>query len=175
MFAFSRLLCQSQSMKYFLALGCLMLTQNGSFAKSQSNERTIQVYVGTLLGANQPYEALVSALLRDKKSQLFRISWDSNASNSRNGMTALYNRRRRTLKYYSVDHSLIDDEIGKYRHTREHTLYRGVIDSILQRLAFKNRKATQSDNSSFFAQLPQFGCQKRRLRYSVTYTLSTQR
>lgn len=160
-------------MKKTLTGGLLLLSCACTPRAEAAPRREVSINIGELGGANQVMETLTRILRNDKKSSRFRIAWGIMGSNLRSGATARYNRRTRTLKYYSFDSALIDDEIGKWRQTRESYMYRGVSDPIIARLAAKNRNSTSGNINAFFSELPLFGCRKQILEHNVTYWTPT--
>lgn len=77
--------------------------------------------------------------------------------------TALYNRKTRTLKFYS------DTSIGGMGNEEvsaqiEHWMFRGVTETILDKLERKHRGAPDgSDGASYFTELNLYGARRRDL------------
>jgi hypothetical protein len=71
-----------------------------TFAKGE-----VQVQVGSIPYdfPRVPSQALSAALKADRKSNLFRLSWRVERARNNFRSTVLYNRRRRTLKYFHSD------------------------------------------------------------------------
>jgi len=126
--------------------------------------REVQVKVGCVNNraiSNAPLEMLASAIHRDKTSRRFRVSWYFFTSVRTIDMTALYDRRRRTVKYVSVE--VANPEMSMRRVRRQRCLYRGVTDVMLFRLAARNRGAVMGIDG-FFSQLPSVGARRHTLR-----------
>lgn len=104
-----------------------------------------------------PMPKLAMALKQYKTSSKFRVTWHSFASSMNIGVTAIYNRRTNTLKYYSS---------GSFfeKRVREHYLYTNVTDKVIFKIASKHQKAEESvPDDAFFSELSKYGCKRKRL------------
>ena len=111
----------------------------------------------------EPLRKLVDNLKKHPKNQTFRLIWGSNAPNAGQGATALYDRRARTLKFYS------DTQIGGMGNEEiaadiRHWMLSGVTETMLNKLARKHRGSpTASDGASYFTELIYYGARRRDL------------
>lgn len=134
--------------------------------------KPVQLYIGELtgVGPNRPMQALAHAIKRDWKSRHFRVTWSDFSSMGSCRATALYDRKRGTLKTYSSGSNRVSDTPEKHESKQQSYLYRAVSDEIIIRLAKKNAKTTQYvSEEAFFPELTRFGCTKTRLTYKVSY------
>jgi len=103
-----------------------------------------------------PVEKLASALRGDKTSPRFRVTWYSFLSSSNINYTAVYDRRKRDLKFYSAG-LLFEKKVRSHYH------YTGVTDRTIYRLANQSAQSDARPNDSFFSQLQRYGCKRYRL------------
>lgn len=87
-------------------------------------------------------DKVAKAVARDKKSKFFRIVVYSRAPSGWDYVSALYNRKQKTLKIHSYsDWLMSDDDTGKgpdlarRSHSTRGWIYRNVTDAKLQKLA----------------------------------------
>jgi hypothetical protein len=108
-----------------------------------------------------PVVLLARALEKDTTSNRFRLSWDFVIAGDVASSTALYDRQRHTLKFYSMH-----QEITGYKYITNY-LYSKVTDDAIQQLAAKYRidEDTITD-TSFIQNLTEFGCQSQDLGVS---------
>ena len=84
-----------------------------------------------------------------------RINWHVVVLGTSSRSTALYNRRQRSLKYFSWGNTSDGTPGG------EHALYGGVTDAALQKLASNEGGGSLDAGLGLLVSLP--GCTKRRL------------
>lgn len=121
---------------------CLMMSSAG-YAKPR------EVIVADAYDGLQYHfsEKVAQAVVRDKKSNLFRIIVvDDGPTSGWSVVSALYNRKQRTLKIHSYsDWLMVNDEaargadLARRSHTTVGWLYRNVNDTKLRKLAAMNK------------------------------------
>lgn len=110
----------------------------------------------------EPLCKLAVALTQDHKANRFRLAWWLGFGSSNTSATVLYNRKDRTLIYYCHGWDATD----KPPKIKDHYLYVGVTDNILDRLAKSMYLDPRGSSTSAagFDQLPKYGCKRYKLR-----------
>lgn len=101
----------------------------------------VQVKVGWIAPdvALAPSQALSAALRAYPKSQQFRVSWEVSGGGSYSKPTVVYNRRSRTLKYFSSGYS---GQADYYRAGCYQAVLSPVTDAMIHRLSTSNKGET---------------------------------
>jgi hypothetical protein len=101
-----------------------------------------------------PLLRLAQALEKDTTSRLFRLTWSFMIAGDGATSTALYDRQKGTLKFYSVH-----EEITGYKYRRSY-LYSKVTDDSIEKLAAKYGSDEETiTDTSFIEHLTEFGCE----------------
>lgn len=121
--------------------------------------------ISDITGQSQanPLRRFVKSLEQNPESPRFRLIWGDYMGNIQTNATALYDRRARTLRYYS------DTAIGGMGNEEiageiKHWMLSGVTDAMLVKLERKHRGApTSSDGTSYFSEMIYYGARRRDL------------
>ena len=147
----------------------LLLTVTFLFVcRAEAAPKPIVISLGDIFdvsGAREagPLRELVQSLKQQPNNRTFRLIWESSAPNSGQVATALYDRKSRTLSFYS------DTSIGglgneKVSNEIRHWMLRGVSEAMLNQLERKHRGAPNgSDGASYFTELISYGAKRRDL------------
>jgi len=140
---------------------CALAVSNASPCAAKSKE--IYYNSGNLfdVGPSQSLADLLRAIKKHPHSRIFRISWDSSGSSSRDSSVILYDRRRHTLKHYYWEDSLLTEDLPIIRKESSRTLfYMGVQDKMIDQLLKKYQLAGMGAGE-IFTKLVDLGCKKR--------------
>lgn len=108
-----------------------------------------------------PLLQLSLALRRYPRVRLFRVSWDFAESSFGSTSTALYDRRRHTMRfYYARGHNIGGDPKD---HGHYHALFMGVTEAIIARAAQDHQRADVGKDDAYLPSLSDYGCASRAL------------
>jgi hypothetical protein len=116
---------------------------------SQSEEPVIQLNAHVGIGGSAvPIALLADTIQKDKTSNCFRLNWTFTIAGQGGQSTALYDRKKGTVKLYST----LEDIRGK---SYKNFLYSGITDEVIVQLAEKYRRDDDIiTDLSFIDQLP---------------------
>lgn len=172
------------------ALVAAPLASHAAPARSASSAE-IQVPCGNLFGVGPPAPLrnlcnLCKALLKHPKARLFRVTWDSSGSLVRDSCTALYDRRRRTLKLVQRGFmNAAGEESLEIKQSLDEWLFEWLflrvddagLRHLLRHLNRKYARNYDGEDASLghFPRLSELGCPKRRLRHLVRHLAHSRR
>lgn len=136
---------------------CLGLREKTAAQKQVFSQSVVQLRVDDFSHHfNAPIKQLAAAVYQNQKARFFRVSWEATWFGWGSSQTALYDRRMKTVKFFSSG----GEQAGSMIH--EHYLFTGVTDIVLQRQARDLSKyGDYMDNGTseaFFDELPKYGC-----------------
>ena len=102
----------------------------------------------------QVLRSLMTALKANLNARTFRASWSLLVFNNQTRTTILYDRRKHSLLFYSVE----DGDVLGTRH--EHIRFTHVPESVFDRIARAHRNDTSEDGWAWLGDLPKYGCRK---------------
>ena len=142
-----------------VSLGVSLVARTEARRQVHARQPVAQLTVDDLQGDfGAPIAVLASALQRNRTARFFRVSWDATWGGWGSSQTALYDRRRKTVKFFSIG-----GEQGNVV-VRQHYLFTGVTEAALEHQAndlaavTKRLHSIQSGSSdAFFEDLPKYG------------------
>lgn len=129
---------KNQNRKFIFGFALCLATSLACFAKPR------EVFVTDEYDGLQYHfaEKMAKAVARDKKSNFFRVIVSLSGPSGHDYVSAIYNRKQKTLKtHYYSDWLMSDDDTGKgpdlarRSHSTRGWIYRNVTDAKLQKLA----------------------------------------
>lgn len=157
----------------FAILACI--TEHPTHAGKQSRSASRIVYVGKITTSGGygylPLLDLSEVQSSRSYSYLFRIDWDSGSGSYSEIGTALYNRRRGTLKCFrkgghNGGYGLTGPSLRRAA-VREHLLFRGVSPAIIAKAGAAAMHDGMSDPMDAFKSLTKYGCRQTMLTYHI--------
>ena len=151
---------------FWFCLSLTLLAISGAQAVPAPKKVVINVGdISDITGQSQanPLRRLVKSLKQAPSNSQIRLIWDDYAGNFGTKATALYDRKTRTLKFYS------DTSIGGFGNEEvsneiKSWIFGGVTEAMLNKLERKHRGALDgSDGASYFTELGYYGAKKRDL------------
>jgi hypothetical protein len=176
----ARLLVLAATLSFGLFMPCHaqgVKTSRTFKSASVKDIQVVQVNLGNEAdgSGDEPLKALSAALAQNSRSRFFRVTWDCIVGSLSATVTALYDRRRKTISYYCWGGHNMGGNPAEIDYA--HYLYTGVTDNrICQASLFLRiqapypnavRSAPTYFNSgtagSYYDALLTFGCHRRKL------------